>query len=226
MWKYCVALLYVSLFFALVSPAAAEPIEPSLNSQLVRFAPRLSPEVAQLALRAAFCAAGRSEVRIDRLAIIDYSLPSSEKRFWLFDLQHPKLLVEDFVAHGKNTGENIANNFSNTPGSLQSSLGLFRAGSRYIGKHGNSLRLIGLEPGFNDTAYDRALVIHGADYVSPSFIRKHQRLGRSFGCPALAPSSARTVIDQFSESNGFLFAYYPDKKWLRLSSYLNACTGL
>lgn len=214
------------LFGAKTSPVAAET-QGQFQFAKIAVPNGLSQEVADLALSSVICAARHhSDGQIDKLAIIDYSLPSTQKRFWLFDLKKSKLLLEDFVAHGKNTGENVAQVFSNTPGSLQSSLGLFRAGSRYTGKHGTSLRLIGLEPGFNDAAYERAIVIHGADYVDPKFIQKHQRLGRSFGCPALSPESAGKVIDQFDQGKGYLFAYYPDEEWLSRSKYLKACTNL
>jgi hypothetical protein len=194
------------------------------ESTLLTLAPRLSAPVAKLALDAATCAALRSGgAGADKLAIIDYSRPSIDKRFWLFDLEKRQLLVEDLVAHGKGSGENYAGDFSNQPGSLKSSLGLFRIGQSYLGKHGPSLRLIGLEPGFNDLAMDRAIVIHGADYVNPSFIQLHQRLGRSFGCPALSPESARKTIETFSSGSGFLFSFYPDAAWLKNSSYLNVC---
>lgn len=205
--------------------AAAEPVELNINQRLVALAPDLSSQVAQLATNAVQCAEIRSkQMRPDKLAIIDYSKPSTEKRFWLFDLKQRQLLVEDLVAHGKNTGEDLAQSFSNRPGSLQSSLGLFMTGGSYIGKHGNSLRLIGLEQGFNDLALSRAIVIHGADYVNQGFIQAHQRLGRSFGCPALAPESAEKVINYFEDSPGLLFSYYPDERWLRSSSFLNRCT--
>ncbi len=219
------------LWFAIIGHAeigvAASPAAEPDGRALVSLAPQLSLHVAELAAHAARCAARRSgEHRVDKLAVIDYSRPSREKRFWLFDLRRQQLLLEEFVAHGRGTGEDSAINFSNQPGSLQSSLGLFRVGERYLGKHGNSIRLIGLEPGINDLAYDRAIVIHGANYVSADFIRQHQRLGRSFGCPALAPESANKVIESFSEGSGFLFSFYPDEAWLKSSSYLNSCKGI
>jgi hypothetical protein len=196
-----------------------------LISQFVSAAPRLSPKVTELALKASDCAL-RSKVtdQAGNLAIIDYSLPSTAKRFWMFDLQTQELLFEEYVAHGRNTGEDLAANFSNQPGSLASSLGLFHIGDKYTGKHGNSLRLIGLEPGINHLAYERAIVIHGADYVSPQFIRTHRRLGRSFGCPALSKESANKVISSFEEKGGFLFSYYPDNLWLKKSNFINNCS--
>lgn len=214
----------IALFFS-VSDAISEPVSLHLSNRLVTLAPRLSQQVAKLAADAARCAASREgSGRMDTLAVIDYSLPSTEKRFWLFDLARSRLLIEDLVAHGRNSGENEAASFSNVPGSLQSSLGIFRVGESYLGKHGASLRLIGLEPGINDRALDRAIVIHGAEYVSEDFIRQHRRLGRSFGCPVLNPASTAKVINTFRERNGFLFSYYPDEQWLNSSAYVNGCT--
>ena len=208
-----------------VQSALAEPVAIPSSERLTDLAPRLSSQVAKLATTAVRCAEGQSaEIRPEKLAIIDYSLPSTDKRFWLFDLRQKRLLLEDRVAHGKNTGENRAQRFSNLPGSLQSSIGLFQVGGSYVGKHGNSLRLIGLERGVNDLALDRAIVIHGADYVSDGFIRIHKRLGRSFGCPAMAPETAEKVIESFEDSPGLLFSYYPDEQWLRSSKFLNSCT--
>jgi hypothetical protein len=192
--------------------------------QLVKLAPRLSLKVAELALNAARCADSKLEQgEANKLAVIDYSLPSVEKRFWVFDLNGPKLVSEELVAHGKNSGLDRAGKFSNRPGSLQSSLGLFGIGGRYTGKHGNSLRLIGLEQGINHLAEERAIVIHGADYVSEKFIGLHQRLGRSFGCPALGPEAVGKVIDHLTSGKSFLFSYYPDEEWLAKSALLNRC---
>ena len=204
--------VFVAAFAGAPALVCAAPQSKALDSALVQLAPRLSRTVARLATQAVTCAASQRDANaIDTLAIIDYSLPSTEKRFWLFDVDRVRLLIEDLVAHGKNSGENAAVRFSNDPGSLQSSLGLFQVGARYVGKHGDSLRLIGLEQGINDLAEERAIVIHGADYVGESFIKLHQRLGRSFGCPALAPQNVQKVIHSFRNGNGYLFSYYPDQ---------------
>ena len=117
----------------------------------------------------------------DIVSIIDFSKPSTELRLFIIDLKNQKLLYHTLVAHGKNTGANMATKFSNNKGSNQSSLGLYRTGESYQGKHGYSLRLDGLETGFNDNARSRAVVIHSAWYVSENFIKKHGRLGRSWG---------------------------------------------
>lgn len=144
--------------------------------------------------------------RKGKLAIIDYSRPSVKKRFFLVNLQQPALQLHTHVAHGKNTGANKAKRFSNKPGSKQSSLGFFLTGETYQGKHGYSLKLKGLEPGVNDNARKRYIVIHGAWYVSQNMIEQYGRLGRSWGCPAFAKDKAQKVIDMIK--NGVcLFIY-------------------
>lgn len=201
----------------------AEPkLQTRLTPVLSKIAPRISEDVLKLALKATSCAFQRLQKEERYLAVIDYSLPSSEKRFWLFDLEKPALLREELVAHGKGSGEGFANRFSNAPGSYQSSLGLFASGETYQGQHGYSLRLVGLENGFNDNAFSRAIVLHGADYVSESFIQRWNRLGRSQGCPALPVDVAPTVIKTLKEGS-LLFSYYPDEEWLEHSPFLNRC---
>jgi hypothetical protein len=179
--------------------------------------------VLDLAVRAWQC--GRAEGDFDSplLTIIDYSLPSTERRLWVLDLARKRVLFQEFVAHGRNTGENFAEEFSNQPGSLQSSLGLFRTEETFQGRHGLSLRLTGLEAGFNDRAYDRAIVLHGAPYVSRSFIAQHGQLGRSWGCPVLDRAVSKRIIDRIKDGTA-LFVYYPDDEWLRESDFLS-CGG-
>jgi hypothetical protein len=157
------------------------------------------------------------------MAVIDYSLPSTEPRLWVFNLQTQTLLYRELVAHGRNTGDNFARNFSNAPGSFESSLGLFQTGETYQGENGYSLRMKGLEPGFNDRAMERAIVMHGAPYVDEGVAEKLGRLGRSLGCPAIRTGVARQVIDSL-KGGQFLFSYYPDRKWLGASRFLN-CPG-
>ncbi len=158
------------------------------------------------------------------LTVIDYSRPSTAKRLWVFDLREKALLYEELVAHGQGSGENLATRFSNTPDSHQSSLGLFLTEDTYVGRNGYSLRLRGLDEGFNDRAHERAIVMHGAPYVNDEFARKDGRLGRSWGCPALSDGVARAVIDRV-KGTGLLFAYYPDQAWLKSSKYLSDCGG-
>ncbi len=154
------------------------------------------------------------------LTIIDYRLPSTERRLWIVDEASGEVLFHERVAHGKNTGGDAARTFSNVPGSLQSSVGLFRTAEPYVGKHGRSLRLDGLEPGFNDRARERAIVLHGADYVSESFIEQVGRLGRSWGCPAVSRDVSDGVIDRIAGGSP-LFVYADDAAWLESSALLS-----
>lgn len=142
----------------------------------------------------------------DKLALIDFTKPSTEKRFCVIDLQQKQVLFETYVAHGKNSGANYATSFSNKPGSFKSSLGLFRTGETYYGKNGYSLVLEGLEEGINDNAKERAIVIHGASYADPALISAQGRLGRSLGCPALPPLISQQVINMIKEGT-LLYIY-------------------
>ena len=189
---------------------------------LARLAPEADPRVLTLALEARACAAQQlGQVVSPRLAVIDYSRASTEPRLWVFDLDNNTLLFREVVAHGQGTGENMARDFSNSDGSHQSSLGLFRTTDTYEGHNGYSLRMQGLEPGTNDAAMSRAIVMHGAPYVNAQTARKQGRLGRSWGCPALRPEVAKQVIDSLKNGQ-MIFAYYPDTDWLSRSPFL-AC---
>ena len=152
----------------------------------------------------------------DIVTIIDFSKPSTEKRMFILDLRNQKILYHTYVAHGKNTGVNMATKFSNNKGSNQSSLGLFRTGESYQGKHGYSLRLDGLEKGFNDNARNRAVVMHSASYVSEGFIRMHGRLGRSWGCPAVPVEISKEIIDLI-KGGSCLYIYAKDAHYLENS---------
>lgn len=175
---------------------------------LQRAAPQLEVRALHGALQALRCVEGEGGNKARRLAVIDYSRSSLERRLWVFDLTHRHLLQREFVAHGRQSGELFAERFSNLPGSHQSSLGLFRGAESYSGRHGHSLRLDGLEPGFNDKARARALVIHGADYVAPSWAEQHGRMGRSLGCPAVQQEVIRVLVDQLKDGQ-YLFAWHP-----------------
>lgn len=163
-------------------------------------------------------AAGITDSQI--LTIIDYSKASSEPRLWVFDLANSELLYEELVAHGRGSGDNYAKNFSNTPESYQSSLGLFITEDTYQGRNGYSLRMEGLEQGFNHLAKNRAIVIHGANYVNESFVEKNGRLGRSHGCPAVGMDVNKELINTI-KGGSLVFAYYPHKDWLAESEFLN-----
>ena len=129
------------------------------------------------------------------LTVIDFDLPSTEKRLWVLDLAKHEILFHTLVAHGHNSGENEATSFSNTDQSNMSSLGFYATGGEYEGKHGHSLRLQGLDEGINTNAAARSIVMHGADYVSEDFIKQNGRLGRSLGCPALPLDQYSQIID-------------------------------
>lgn len=206
------------MLFTLCLPgaAAAENLAQALSLQV----PDSRANVIHLAVAAMECATRNGQTFPERLAVIDYSLPSTEKRLWVFDLKQRSLLFQELVAHGRNSGMNYANQFSNTNGSYQSSLGLFRTLNTYHGKHGYSLRMEGVEEGVNDNAFERAIVIHGADYVNPGLIAKQGRIGRSLGCPAVSKSVARPLIDHLKDGQ-FVFAYYPDPQWLTSSAFLS-----
>lgn len=139
------------------------------------------------------------------LAIVDMTQPSTAKRLFIFDLEERRLMLRTWVAHGQNSGGLMAERFSNRNGSHQTSLGLYRVGSRIISpKHGPALLLHGLEKGINDLALRRELIIHGADYVSAQFIAAHGRLGRSWGCPAVPRDDMDQVMDLLAEG-GLLY---------------------
>jgi hypothetical protein len=199
------------------------PPATALGAELSRLAPGLRRAVIDRALQASACARERG-IASDSpiLTVIDYSKPSTEERLWIFDLADRRMIYEGLVAHGSGTGEDFARYFSNDPSSHQTSLGLFRTGEVYVGSKGYSLRLDGLEPGYNDRARSRAIVVHGAPYVSRDFARAHGRLGRSWGCPTLAASDARQVIDAI-RGGTLLFAYGPDARWLEGSTLLRSC---
>ena len=191
----------------------AHAAESPLAAALHRLAPAANPTVIELALKATDCAAAQGLPPSDRLAVIDYSLPSTTPRLWVFDLAKHKLLFHELVAHGRNSGANHATQFSDRMNSLQSSLGLFRTLGTYDGHNGYSLRMEGLDPGFNSHALERALVIHGAAYVDPALARSAGRIGRSWGCPAVPTRVARPLIDAL-KGGQYVFAYYPDARWL------------
>lgn len=142
------------------------------------------------------------------LTIVDYSLPSTAKRLWVIDTRLNKVVMNSLVAHGKNSGQNYANNFSNKKESNMSSLGFFTTGETYMGKHGLSLKLDGQESGLNDMARTRAIVMHAADYVSEAFAKAHHRLGLSHGCPALPPALNSKIIATI-KGKSCLFIYHP-----------------
>jgi L,D-transpeptidase catalytic domain len=220
----CLSFAFAPTLMAMPSDHADHAAD--LAADLVRAAPGINPDAVSMAVDSLKCASranasSRGSASPRRLAIIDYSLPSAQPRLWVFDLQSRKLLLIERVAHGRDSGENTTTRFSNDPGSHQSSLGLYRTSDTYTGHNGYSLHLDGLEPGFNDRAREREIVVHGASYVSEKTIGLRGGVGRSWGCPAVSLQIAHTLIDAIKDGQ-YLFAYYPDAQWLQ-HSQLRSC---
>lgn len=175
-----------------------------------------------LSERAFYCAwFGFQKIKLDNpiMAICDFTQSSRNKRLYVIDLLKKKVLLNTYVAHGRNSGNEFAERFSNANSSFQSSLGFYKTLGTYQGKHGLSLRLEGLEKGINDRALERAIVMHGADYVSESFIRNTGRLGRSLGCPAVSLADSKKLINLLYNGAG-LFIYSGDQHYIQKSSLL------
>ncbi len=208
-----------------VPPLVPATLQTPLQQRLLLAAPDIDPGILALALEARQCALRQGSGHPDdrHLAVIDYTLPSSRKRLWLFDLQQARLVHHEYVTHGQGSGELLARRFSNVEGSLQTSLGLYRTAETYFGANGYSLRLDGLDRGFNDAARSRAIVIHGAWYADPALIARQGRLGRSQGCPALRHEVAGQIIDTLKEGQ-WVFAYADHAPWLEDSSHFG-CSG-
>ncbi len=179
----------------------------------------LNTQILKMALKAYIKAHNKLGRNKEILTIIDYSKPSTERRMWVIDLHSKRVLYNTWVTHGRNSGGLSATSFSNQPGSLKSSLGVFLTEETYVGSVGYAVRLKGLEPGVNDNAYRRAVVIHGAWYADQDIARKYGQLGRSFGCPAVSDKIAKPLINTI-KNNTVVFAYYPDRQWLRRSPFL------
>ena len=190
-------------------------------------APKADPGVLALALEARQCAVEHGDVAAHaRLAVIDYSMPSTQRRLWIFDMADadaPELLYNEYVAHGQGSGGNVPTRFSNEDGTHATSLGLFVTAETYYGSNGYSLRMDGQDEGFNDNARRRAIVIHGADYVNPANFASLGRAGRSWGCPALRQAVAREVIDVLKDGQ-LVFSYADDDKFLAKGQSF-ACDG-
>jgi len=186
---------------------------------LLKQAPMLNPHVLKLGLEAYQHAEKLGMDKRGILTIIDYSKPSSQKRLWVINLNKDSVDYHTYVAHGKGSGNNYARHFSNKFHSDATSLGVYLTGETYSGKHGYSMRLHGLEKGFNNHAFQRAVVMHSAWYVSKSFLKRYGRLGRSWGCPALSQKMAPEVIHEI-KGGTILLAYYPNKQWLSHSQFV------
>lgn len=226
--SFCLSVtLGVVALCAVPSATASTPAPRSAASfKLADWGPArggIDTKVFSMALDAASCAVRSGAVDDpSTLSIIDYSRPSTTPRLWVFDVESRQLIYQELVAHGQGSGGNVPTQFSNTTDSHQSSLGLFVTEDTYVGRNGYSLRLNGLDRGFNDRARERAIVMHGAPYVSAAVAQAQGRLGRSWGCPALREAVARDLIDRV-KGGSLLFAYYPDPQWLASSAYLGGC---
>ena len=160
------------------------------------------------------------KLRENIISVVDFSQPSTKKRFYLIDIDRKKVLYQDYVAHGKNTGVLEAKKFSNRIHSNQSSLGFFKTGETYYGKNGFSLKLDGLEEGINHHARRRGIVIHAAYYAEESFVKKYGRLGRSFGCPALPAENYNEIVELIRDGT-LLFIYSSQQNYHQSSTILN-----
>ncbi len=199
------------------APSLVEPSMQVLETALKQAAPTVRPEALHAALSTWEALNHRGQVSRSLLTLIDYSLPSTAKRLWVFDLATHQLLFNELVAHGKNSGENMAESFSNEEGSLMTSLGAFLTGTTYMGKNGYSLKLLGMDAGLNDQAEARTIVMHGAPYVSDSFARTTGRLGRSHGCPAVRSEIAHDLIDHIKEQT-LLYAWHPSLQTIAVAA--------
>ena len=230
--RTCARVLTLGCAIGALSAGAATAAAPSASSPAAatksassRAAAKgsIKPQLFDLAFNAATCAVRMGSVNNpSTLTVIDYSQPSTARRLWVYDVKTKQLLYSELVAHGEGSGDNFARQFSNTPETHKSSIGLFVTEDTYVGKNGYSLRLNGLDVGFNHLARERAIVMHGAPYVSEAFADEHGRLGRSWGCPAVSTDIAQELIDRIKGGN-LVFAYYPDQGWLRASKYLGGC---
>ena len=154
------------------------------------------------------------------ITICDLSQSSRRKRLYVIDLNEYKLLLNTYVAHGKNSGAEYAKKFSNKPQSLQTSLGFYKTKTTYFGGHGLALTLSGLEPGFNDKAERRKIVVHGSQYIGDNYRRWGKYMGRSFGCPAVPMKQSKLLINTI-KNGSCLFIYHPTKNYLTTSKILN-----
>lgn len=185
----------------------------------------LSDEAYDLAVQGYLKLKESRNIRKDELlTIIDFSLPSSQKRLFILDVEAGKVLFNTYVAHGRGSGKLVAESFSNVPESFQSSVGFYETAGTYNGKNGFSMKLKGLEKGINHKAEERAIVVHGAPYVSEQFIRQQGYLGRSHGCPALPENLNRPIIDKIKEGS-LLFIYSNRTNYVKKSKLIQSTLG-
>ncbi len=191
----------------------------AIKEMLQKESKTLNIDVINKVLSTLQCASRYNIDHNNILTIIDYSLPSSEKRLWIFDLVNKKLLFHTYVSHGIKSGTLFTNNFSNKNNSKASSIGVYKTEKAYYGRDGLSLRLDGLDRGFNDNASSRSVVMHGGWYVDENFIKKYGRAGRSWGCPAVPLELSKSIINTIKDKSIFV-AYYPSDSWFLKSKFL------
>jgi hypothetical protein len=173
-----------------------------------------SSKAETYAIKAYQKAKARGQTTSSIVVFIDFTIPSTQRRLWVIDVTKHKVLYNVYTTHGAGSGKGLRpTSFSNTPGSKQTSLGVYKTGSVYFGKHGRSLTLYGLEKGVNDNASNRAIVIHPVTYIG------NGKTGTSWGCFGLETSVSNSIIDTI-KNGSILLAYYPDSKWLNNSEYL------
>lgn len=206
-------------------PEVAIAAKPSFDSNVEVIYKSLNANQFQLpnlesfkeALKGFYLLKEKGLIQKDILTLVDFSLSSNVKRLWVIDLSTNTILYNSLVAHGRNTGDEFANSFSNENSSFKSSLGFYSTGEIYNGKHGMSLKLDGLERGVNNNARERGVVIHSADYVSNSFIKNNKRLGRSLGCPAIPAESLNQIVNTI-KNKSCLFIYHPSRSFKTISN--------
>lgn len=210
----------IAIFGVLIIDFAFSPSYATSDvSSLAKQAPNLNTKVISLALTAYKKAEHKGYSNSPILTVVDYALPSNKKRLWVFDVKKHKLLYHTYVAQGRGTGIKWARRFSNQPGTRESSLGLYKTDQTYFGHNGYSLKLTGLDQGFNNNAYRRSIVMHGAWYMSPQYIKNRGRAGLSFGCFAVSKKLAKPIINTI-KNDTLIFAYYPNKNWIQHSKFL------
>ena len=221
-------LLFLALSFSYMPQLSSEqllafmmkPTPQDFKQMLSAQYPILRPEVINKVLTTLNCAA---KLHVDHsyiLTVIDYSLPSNQKRLWVFDLKEKKLLFHTYVSHGIKSGALHTQYFSNRYNSKASSIGVYQTQKAYYGRDGLSLRLDGLDRSFNDNASNRAVVMHSGWYVEEDFIKKYGRPGRSWGCPALPLKNSNNIINTIKDKS-LMVIYYPSDPWFSHSKFLN-----
>jgi hypothetical protein len=218
---------YANLSGSIIGDPSSKPEKSEIVNYYTRFYNALGTniskpgyEVFAKALTGFFNLKAANKIKNNLLTIIDFSLSSTVERMWTVDMSKMKVVNYSLVAHGRNSGDEFPREFSNKPSSYQSSLGFYLTDDIYYGRNGMSLYLDGVEPDVNDKARERAIVIHGADYVSRDFIKNAGRLGRSFGCPSIPMDNHEKIISELS-GKSCIYIYYPDEKYLNTSGLLN-----